>query len=347
MKYAVSTTTPAHDAGRPEPDDGPVVSRRAPAAGLPAVVDLALVPELGCARPAARAARGSPSPRRTRRWRRRRHRPRAREARSGRRVKSAHRVTLARPGAATGRPPPSAGSRAATSGGRRPSAPGPAYGVTGLRCSQLADRPPLLRGERHQVGVLPDGDARPCRGSPASRAGAVGHPPDDVGERDPARPGRRSTPPAAPPAARRSRPRPAPKSPSSSSFRSGVHGEWSLTTRSMSPSASAAHSASRWRPLADRRAALERRRPVGHLLRGEGQVVRAGLDGDPHALGPRPAAASAARRRRPGARRAPAPRVSTGRRDRAAPIADSSAAPRPRREEAGVARGRSARGRRR
>ena len=42
-------------------------------------------------------------------------------------------------------------------------------------------------------------------------------------------------------------PQAAPKSPSSSRLRSGVHGEWSLTTRSMSPSASAAHSASRCR----------------------------------------------------------------------------------------------------
>ena len=41
--------------------------------------------------------------------------------------------------------------------------------------------------------------------------------------------------------------------------------------------------------LADRRAALEGRRAVGHLLRGERQVVRAGLDADPHALGAGPA----------------------------------------------------------
>lgn len=36
-----------------------------------------------------------------------------------------------------------------------------------------------------------------------------------------------------------------PKSPVSSRFNSGGHGEWSLTTQSMTPSASACHNASR------------------------------------------------------------------------------------------------------
>ena len=60
------------------------------------------------------------------------------------------------------------------------------------------------------------------------------------------------------------------------------------------------------RGLPDRRAALERRRAVRDVLRGEGEVVRARLDGDPHPLGAGPRAAAAARRRRPGGRRAPA-----------------------------------------
>ena len=139
-------------------------------------------------------------------------------------------------------------------------------------------------------------------------------------------------------------PQAAPKSPASRRLRSGVHGEWSLTTRSTSPSASAAHSASRCARLADRRAALERRRPVGHLLGGEGQVVRAGLDGDPHALGPGPPQ----QRQGVGVGEVddvrPRPGVAGGR--------DQPAdrrllrRPRPGGQEAGVARARRARGRR-
>src|SRR4051794_41903508 len=84
----------------------------------------------------------------------------------------------------------------------------------------------------------------PLAGSPANRAGAAAIP--------------RATEPSVSPRARAPvhtagsetcseaiPPHARPKSPTSSRLSSGVHGEWSLTTRSTSPSASAAQSASR------------------------------------------------------------------------------------------------------
>ena len=113
------------------------------------------------------------------------------------------------------------------------------------------------------------------------------------------------------------------KSPLSSALRSAVEGEWSDTTRSIVPSARPAQSASR---LASPRTGgqhLNGGRAVRHVLGPQHQVVRAGLDGQPHAVGlggrdhrqrararqvhaRAPARRSRARRRRP--RRSPSPR---------------------------------------
>ena len=160
-------------------------------------------------------------------------------------------------------------------------------------------------------------------------------------------PGRRSRRPAAPPAARRCRPTRRRSRRRRAASGPAVHGEWSLTTRSIVAVGQGRPERLAVRPLADRRAALERRRAVGDLLRGEGQVVRAGLDGDPHALGPGRAAASAARRRRPGGRRARAPRCHAPRPRSAGRSPTFSAVARSGREETGVAAARSAPVRRR
>ena len=72
-------------------------------------------------------------------------------------------------------------------------------------------------------------------------------------------------------------------------LRSGVLGEWSETTRSMSPAASAAHSVSRLPASRIGRAALELGGPVGHLLGAR----RPGSAGRSRPSGPTPAAVPA------------------------------------------------------
>ena len=84
--------------------------------------------------------------------------------------------------------------------------------------------------------------------------------------------GRPSCRPAMPPHAK-------PKSPTSKRFRSGVHGEWSLTTQSMTPAASPLPEQFAIGGLADRRATLELGRAVRDLLGAESEVVRARLHG--------------------------------------------------------------------
>ena len=87
-------------------------------------------------------------------------------------------------------------------------------------------------------------------------------------------------------------PQAAAKSPVSGRLRSGVHGEWSETTQSIVPSASARHSASRLAASRIGGQHLNSVAPSGTVAGVEGQVVRAGLGGDPHAVAPGPAAIS-------------------------------------------------------
>ena len=135
-------------------------------------------------------------------------------------------------------------------------------------------RDPRRRGRRRLPAAIDP--LRPSR--PASRAGAAREPLRDALERHAAR--RRAGPHRRQAAARATRCRPTragsrrrPSSPAGT-----ASDRW--RSRSMSPSASARHSASRLRAAADRRRALEQRRAVGNLLGAERQVVRAGLDGD-------------------------------------------------------------------
>ena len=79
-------------------------------------------------------------------------------------------------------------------------------------------------------------------------------------------------------------------------------GEWSEPMVSISPSRRPSHSASRLLAPADGRRALEPRVAVGDLLRGEREVMRAGLDGHRQPLARGAARASAGRRPRPGGR---------------------------------------------
>ena len=95
--------------------------------------------------------------------------------------------------------------------------------------------------------------------------------------------GPRSTRPAAPAGARRCRPTRRRSHPCPG-LSSAVHGEWSVTTRSMSPAASPGPEPVAVGGVADRRAALELGGAVGDLLGVEGEVVRAGLDRDVDAL---------------------------------------------------------------
>ena len=149
---------------------------------------------------------------------------------------------------------------------------------------EVADGPPLLGRERDQVGVPADRDRALARqaGQPGRR---LGHPADHVGparcparrapvqtagqrhlQRGDAAPGRAEVADVEPLEVRGAR-------------RVVADDEVDVAVAQRRPQRLAV------RRLADRRAALERRRAVGHLLGGEGQVVRAGLDGDPHALG--------------------------------------------------------------
>ena len=88
------------------------------------------------------------------------------------------------------------------------------------------------------------------------------------------------------------------KSPLSRRLSSAVQGEWSLTTKSMSPSTSPSQRRVPVVGVADRRAALELRGAVGDLVGVEDEVVRAGLDGHVDALGAGRARARGSRRRR-------------------------------------------------
>ena len=191
----------------------------------------------------------------------------------------------------------------------------PAYGVTGLRWCRS---PTVNRssGAKATRSASRPTSIAPLRGSPASRAGRLRHPPDDVGQlqapracagpdrgqghlqRGDATPGQPEVADVGPLELGRA-------------GRVVADHEVDVAVAQRRPERLAVPG------LADRRAALERRRPVGNLLRGEGEVVRAGLDGDPHALGAGPAQHRDARRRRRGGRRAPAPRC-PGRRRSAA-----------------------------
>ena len=155
--------------------------------------------------------------------------------------------------------------RAARSRRTTPARRRPAYAETVLRwCSRDTSTDERLVGREHAPGRRrAPTSIRPLCGQPDPVGGRGRHPADHVGERDARGRGRRSRRPAARAAPRRCRPRPAR---SRGTLRSAVHGEWSDTTKSMSPAA-------RRRPqqppvggLADRRAALELGGAVGHVL---------------------------------------------------------------------------------
>ncbi len=132
------------------------------------------------------------------------------------------------------------------------------------------------------------------------------------------------------------------KSPVSKCFSSAVQGEWSETTQSISPARQPLPQGVAVGGVADRRAALELGGAVGDLLGGEAQVVRAGLDADPHAPGP--GRADRGQRRRAGqvqhvhARAGPGGRPPAASRSPAArPLAGASAGSRRSRGRAGPA----------
>jgi hypothetical protein len=79
-------------------------------------------------------------------------------------------------------------------------------------------------------------------------------------------------------------PQAAAKSPASSFFSAGVQGEWSETISSISPSFRPPQSFSRLSRSRIGGAHLNGRGAVGHVLRGEVQVVRRGLGGEGQAL---------------------------------------------------------------
>ena len=121
----------------------------------------------------------------------------------------------------------------------------PAYGVTGfLWCSRAGSTVNVSSGATTQKSASRPGSMAPFRSSPAIAAGRSA-----IHRASRSRPkprcracdqtaGSPSCSEAIPPHA-------APKSPSSSRFRSGVQGEWSDTTQSIVPSASPDHSSSR------------------------------------------------------------------------------------------------------
>ena len=148
----------------------------------------------------------------------------------------------------------------------------------------------------------------PLRSSPTSRRGAAAIHRTTSAQRVAARRASVQTA-GSPTCSEEMPPHAVPKSPLSSRFSSGVHGEWSDTTQSMLPSASACPQQVAVVGLADRRAALELGGAVGDLLRVEDQVVRAGLDGDADPVARAGAQHRHARRSWTGAGCAPRPPV--------------------------------------
>ena len=297
MNHAVSTTTPRMTPATPSRTIAWSRAGLAAAAGLPPVVDLALVPEVsgredrrlgpdqvlplgeqlvvGVHHAAGERPRGQVGQRREVGRRRCSPRSRSRSVRSCLSPASGA-VRAAR---RRGRP----GAAAATSRRRRRAGCVRRTAVTGLRwCSWAGSTTNVSSGANtHRSASRADRDRRPCGRARPARAGRCGHPAGDVGQAWPR--ARACVQTAGSPSCSEAMPPQAcPKSPVSSRLRSGVHGEWSDTMQSMVPSARPCHSRSRLSGLPDRRAALELGRAVGDLLGVEGQVVRAGLDGEPH-----------------------------------------------------------------
>ena len=116
----------------------------------------------------------------------------------------------------------------------------PAYGVTGFGGAAGRGRPRTSRPARRRPGRRRAPTAiAPLPGSPASAAGAAAIQRDHVGQAVAALAGPAVHTAGRPSCSEAIPPHATPKSPVSSRLRSGVHGEWSETTQSITPSASA------------------------------------------------------------------------------------------------------------
>ena len=300
----------ARRAGR-SPSRAPGV---APAAGLPAVVDLALVAErVRSGRPGgAGLIRFSPLGEELvvgRRPRRRRARRRGEVGQAANRRPAWTVRSCALLGSAAG---PRGARRSTCAPRSQVSRTTPASAPAGVRGDRVAvvqprrvDDERLVRGEERRVGVVADRD--PALAPQPDQRGRALAPSSATTSASACPRGRACGPDRRQAELQRGDPAPGrPKSPMSSRLSSGVHGEWSRDHAVDQPVGQPLPQQLAVGRLADRRAALELGGAVRDLLGGEGQVVRAGLRGDPHAVAPRAARASAARPRWTGAGCAPA-----------------------------------------